>query len=151
MKQVAPVLIVVLDTSTIIKGLLSKGNTSSNSILLMGQEKKLVFAYSPETFTELSKTIQKSYIKSNISPQKVARFIAWYKYNGLPAKITNHQLVSRDSMDDKFLNLALSVKAKVIISEDKDLLVLKKYKNIPIMTGEEFITNGYAKLKSSIS
>lgn len=151
MKQIVSIPVVVVDTSTIIRALLSKGPTYSNSILVMGQVKKVVFAYSKETFTELSETIQKSYIKSNVSPQTVARFIAWYKYNGLLVEITDNRSVSRDPNDDKFLNLATSVQASVIISEDQDLLVLKKHQNIPIVSGEEFVTKIYIEPKSPTS
>lgn len=46
---------------------------------------------------------------------------------------------SRDPDDDKFLALAVTGEADVIISGDKDLLDLGTYNGIPIMTTGQFI------------
>lgn len=46
--------------------------------------------------------------------------------------------VSRDPNDDHVLSLAYEVKAMYLITGDKDLLVLKKYKSIPIVTPRIF-------------
>ncbi len=46
--------------------------------------------------------------------------------------------VSRDPDDDKFIACANDSKALYIVSGDKDLLVLERYKNIEIVTAKEF-------------
>lgn len=46
--------------------------------------------------------------------------------------------VSRDPDDDKFIACANDAKALYIVSGDKDLLVLERYKNIEIVTAKEF-------------
>ncbi len=46
--------------------------------------------------------------------------------------------VCRDKNDDDIIALALSNNADYLITEDKDLLVLKKYKNIKILSPREF-------------
>lgn len=50
----------------------------------------------------------------------------------------SHDIVSRDPEDDKFINCALDTKSLFIVSGDNDLLVLKKYKDIEIITAQEF-------------
>ncbi len=45
----------------------------------------------------------------------------------------------RDPKDNKFLELALSAKARAIITGDQDLLVLHPYKNIPIISASAFL------------
>jgi predicted nucleic acid-binding protein len=45
----------------------------------------------------------------------------------------------RDAKDDKFLELAVSGRARYIISGDKDLLVLHPFRDIAIMTATEFL------------
>lgn len=46
--------------------------------------------------------------------------------------------VSRDPDDDKFITCANDAKALYIVSGDKDLLVLERYKDIEIVTAKEF-------------
>ncbi len=46
--------------------------------------------------------------------------------------------LSRDPDDDKFLGCAKDAKALYIVSGDKDLLVLKQFENIGIVTAREF-------------
>jgi len=47
--------------------------------------------------------------------------------------------ICRDPKDNKFLECALAGKADYIISEDKDLLVLKKYKETKIINTKTFL------------
>jgi predicted nucleic acid-binding protein len=44
----------------------------------------------------------------------------------------------RDKDDVKIIGTALKGKAKIIITGDEDLLILKKYKNTAIVTPREF-------------
>jgi len=48
-------------------------------------------------------------------------------------KIKNKVNICRDKADNKFIECALSCSADFIVSGDKDLLVLKKYKKIKIV------------------
>jgi putative PIN family toxin of toxin-antitoxin system len=45
----------------------------------------------------------------------------------------------RDPKDDKILELALNGGAKYIVSGDKDLLVLNPFRDVKIVTVEEFL------------
>ena len=47
--------------------------------------------------------------------------------------------LSVDSDDDKFIECAMGSKAKIIVSGDSDLLTIKKYKGIEILTPRQFI------------
>jgi putative PIN family toxin of toxin-antitoxin system len=49
-----------------------------------------------------------------------------------------HVELSRDPDDDKFLGCAKDARALYIVSGDKDLLVLKQFENIQIVTAREF-------------
>ena len=46
--------------------------------------------------------------------------------------------ISRDPDDDKFIECAKNAKALYIVSGDKDLLVIKEYDGIKIITAKEF-------------
>src|SRR3954447_15256020 len=47
--------------------------------------------------------------------------------------------VARDPNDDKFLATALAARADYLVSEDQDLLVLKEYQGVQIVTCESFL------------
>jgi uncharacterized protein len=47
----------------------------------------------------------------------------------------------RDEKDDKFLSIALSAGAEMIVSSDDDLLTMNPYRNIKILTAEAFLYN----------
>ncbi len=47
--------------------------------------------------------------------------------------------ISRDPDDDRIIACAVVGRADVIVSGDKDLLVLKRVGNIPILTAAEFL------------
>lgn len=49
------------------------------------------------------------------------------------------QPVSHDVKDDKFLATAHGAKADYLVTEDNDLLVLKEYKGVKIITTETFL------------
>ena len=51
-----------------------------------------------------------------------------------------HYQICRDPDDDKFIDCAVAGKCVYIVSGDKDLLSLKTFKNIDIVTVSEFFT-----------
>lgn len=56
-------------------------------------------------------------------------------------KPKTHIEISRDRDDDKFIECAKDADALYIVSGDKDLLVIKQYENIKIITAKEFCDN----------
>lgn len=48
---------------------------------------------------------------------------------------------SRDPRDNKFLALALTASATVIVSSDEDLLILHPWRGIPILTPAHFLAS----------
>lgn len=54
-------------------------------------------------------------------------------------KITHFTDICRDSDDNKFLELAVSGKARFVITGDQDLLVLEAYEGTEIITPATFL------------
>jgi uncharacterized protein len=52
--------------------------------------------------------------------------------------ITEHVTVCRDPTDDKFLDLAINGRADLILTGDKDLLVLNPFRGITIVAPVTF-------------
>ena len=55
----------------------------------------------------------------------------------IPTK--THVAVCRDPDDDKFISCALDGQCYYVVSGDKDLLTLKKYRHVKIVTVSEFL------------
>lgn len=55
--------------------------------------------------------------------------------------ITEKIAVCRDEKDNKFLEVAVSGNANIIITGDLDLLVLNPFQGVEILTPEQFIEN----------
>ena len=53
---------------------------------------------------------------------------------------TKEVFIARDKSDNKILEAAIEIKSKFIISGDKDLLVLKNYLEIEILTPSGFLS-----------
>lgn len=68
---------------------------------------------------------------------KITRYI--YQFSEFVVSEEQIHFVEADPKDDKFLEAAVSGKADFIVSGDKHLLDLKKFRSIPIITGSEFI------------
>lgn len=66
------------------------------------------------------------------------RFLATLIYSMNIIEAVSSVCVSRDPDDDKFISCALDADADFIVSGDKDLLVLKNYENIKIVTAKLF-------------
>jgi len=55
------------------------------------------------------------------------------------AKTPDLRIVKGDPDDDKFIECAVALNAKVVISGDKDLCAIEKYLGIQIVTPREFL------------
>ena len=55
----------------------------------------------------------------------------------IPVKI--RVAVCRDPDDDKFISCAIDGQCYYVVSGDKDLLTLKKYRHVKIVTVSEFL------------
>ena len=63
-------------------------------------------------------------------------------YRRLAYRVTTRQFtkrISRDPDDDHVLACALAAKADLIVSGDRDLLTLKSFREIPIVTAAEAV------------
>ena len=86
-------------------------------------------------FSEYEKTIAKK-----ISKKKVLNEILYEKFL---AEVRYFESISdlkicRDPDDDKFINCAIDAKAIYIVSGDNDLLTIKNFAGVEIVTAREF-------------
>lgn len=128
---------VILDTNVLLSALLFSGEPGR--IVERWKSGAFVPVFSRDTFDEFRKAL--SYPKFSLTVQEIATLI---EDEVLPfcevVEIEEEVLgVCRDPADDPFLSCAVAADADFIISGDKDLLALGRFRNIPIVTVATFL------------
>ena len=123
----------VLDTNTIISGLLWKENEFK--LLELIEQGRAELFISEEIFKELSRVLnypklEKYIVKSGLTVEELLEKISSLS-NFVFVK--NKVNLCRDPNDDKIIECALSAKVNYIITGDKDLLVLKQVGMVKII------------------
>jgi putative PIN family toxin of toxin-antitoxin system len=127
---------IVLDTNVFVSGIFWFG--PPYQILEAWQTRKIKLAITEEILEEYNRVaniLAKKYPPVDISPiiDLVTSHAEMYYTTRLPVS------VSIDPDDDKFINCAISAKAKYIISGDAHLFKISEYKGIKILKPREFV------------
>lgn len=131
---------VVLDTNTIISGILWGGNEAR--VIEKAEKGEVKLFMSPKLVEELEGVLKREKFtrklegKESTVEQSVAK-IALIATLIEPAKKIN--IIKDDPDDNRVLECAVSARADVIISGDKHLLELKTYSGIDIMSAGDFL------------
>lgn len=129
---------IILDTNVLISGLLSSSSTSQKVFDIVTKEEILLI--SEITFTEIYQTLIRPKFDKYITLEKRLIFLTNLRQKAQVVDIIETINICRDDKDNKFLELAVSGNANFIITGDQDLLVLNPFRNIEIMTINEFLT-----------
>jgi uncharacterized protein len=127
---------VVIDTNVLISCLLFSGRVSYlRDLWLAG---KIIPMLSKETFDEFQRVL--AYPKFSLTSHEIRAII---DYEILPCfdVIEPGEPISgvcRDPHDDKFLTIAAYGNAAYIVTGDRDLLELRKFRSTKIVTPQEF-------------
>lgn len=133
---------VVVDTNVFISGLFGNKNAPPFQILSLIRIQKIALVTSRSILEEVKKVLNRPRIikltKMNLEDQE--NFISnLIEKSSISKEEQLSSFVSRDVKDDKFLACATEGKADYIVTGDKDLLVLKEYEGIKIVTPREFL------------
>lgn len=128
---------VVLDTNVLVSSILFKGQLAG--IVDLWKRGKIVPVVSRETFDELRKVLE--YQKFGLTKGEIRTII---KEEVLPffeiVEITGEVSgVCRDPDDDKFIACALAVSADFVVSGDKDLCDIAKYRSVKILRASDLL------------
>lgn len=128
---------VVLDTNILVSALLFKGEL--NVLHSLWKEKRFVPYLSQATFQELQRVL--TYPKFNLSERELTfiireELLPYFEIIEICRKIKR---TSSDPDDDKFIECALSAGLSYIVTGDSDLLSVKEYENIRIISPAEFL------------
>lgn len=131
---------VVLDTNIIISGTFWVG--SSFKILEKVTNEEIKIIVSLDILKEYDKIIHSEEILKKINSDQQAKISVLYKLLSKAIIVEPKvaiEIIKDDPDDNKFLEAAIEGQAKYIISNDKHLLKLKKYNEIPIVSSEEYL------------
>ena len=128
---------VVLDTSVLISALLFKGELSR--LVVQWQMGVFIPVISKETFEELEAVL--GYPKFRLSNEEKRlilgeEILPFFEVMEVREKING---ICRDPADDKFISCAVSAGADFIVTGDKDLMTVKRYRSVKIVSASDFL------------
>lgn len=130
---------IIIDTVVFVRSLINPHSRSG----------KIVFSHNKSYQLFVSEPIVKEYLEVLKRPELTSKFKTLKKMNynkilkilslAQAVETSNIPKASRDPKDNIFIATALEAEADYLISEDKDLLDIKKYEEINIINTEKFI------------
>jgi len=127
----------VFDTNTLVSAALF-----STSIPRIALDKALVTGFlliSEPTSLELVTVLLRAKFDRYLQRGKRELFLASFLQQTQLIEISEVIRACRDSKDDKFLDVAVNGQADIIVTSDNDLLVLRPFRNISIVTPRNFV------------
>lgn len=128
---------VILDTNIIVSGILFKGQTIRELLLIALNDCEVVF--SQATWDELAVVLQRNDFEKQMPLGARLRVLAELASKTIVVESTSVVSDCRDPKDNKFLSLALDAGVSCIVTGDADLRVLHPYQNIAIYSPAEFL------------
>lgn len=131
----------VIDANTLISAVINKPFSVSQEIYQNFVSKRFLLIVSPPLLAEIEDVLNRDRVMklhkhATEDLQKIINELTNLSYV-VPGK-TEIQVV-RDPDDDKVIAAAVEGNAEYIVSRDKDLLDLKEYQGIKIITPEKFM------------
>ena len=131
--------IFVFDTNSLISAHLLSFSVARKALDIALE--KGILVHSKETFGELVEVFARPKFDKYISLDDRLEAIRLLELKSQLIEVSVPVIACRDPKDDKFLALALAIKADCIVTGDKDLLVLHPFREIPILTPADFLNN----------
>ena len=133
------VLRIVLDVNAIVSGLLWHGPPSKIVNLVLAERVTLVV--SRELLVELLDVLSRKKFEKELgrTGRTAHEWVSEIEEIAVVADSIVIERTSRDPDDDAILAAALSSRADFIVTGDQDLLVLKSFRDIPILTPAYFL------------
>lgn len=128
---------VVFDTSTMVSAALRVESTPA-----LAYRKALAsheICTSPDTLHELADVLLRAKFDRYLARNERDAFLDLYRKATTSCDVREKVKACRDPKDDKFLALAVSCGAEVLVSSDHDLLDLHPFRNVVIVTPADFL------------
>ena len=129
-------MIIVLDTHVIVSGVLRPFSKAA-VILRLVADGAIQLAYDLRLLSEYREVLSRS--KFNFAKEDVEGFLEQVEKEGLLFSVKPLKVHLPDPDDETFLEVALSVKAKVLVMGNKRHFPKKEYEGIKILSPAEFL------------
>jgi uncharacterized protein len=127
----------VIDTNILVSSILM---ASSKPDQALKKARKIGFIlFSENTFSELKEVLNRRKFDKYILLETRLEFLSKIKLESELIEVMETIDLCRDPKDNKFLELAVSGNADFIITGDEDLLVLNTFRNIEIISVNDFL------------
>jgi uncharacterized protein len=130
--------IFVLDTNTLLSALILPGSVPDRAFRKADAQGRL--AVSDATLAELRNVISRPKFDKYVPLADRLSFLAAITNTAVLVPVVHTVTDCRDPKDNKFLELALSASATLLISGDGDLLTLHPFRGIPVLTPADFLS-----------
>lgn len=129
----------VVDTNVIISAVLVPYSIPAQALKRARQAG--IILQSQATLDELDRVFHRKKFDKYVSEVDRLEFLAKFSAQAQLVEIHHTITICRDQRDNKFLELALSGNATLIMSGDLDLLILSPFQNITIITPSQFLAD----------
>jgi uncharacterized protein len=131
---------VILDTGVLISRFLRPQSVPGEAVELA--EKQATLLVSDETLAELLSVLRRPKFAKYVDPEDAINIVRALAAIAEIVHVTTVVTACRDPDDDKFLALALTGNAQVIVTGDDDLLALHPFQGVAIVTPKQFVSPG---------
>lgn len=131
---------VVLDTNVLVSATLIQGG-NEDRILRAWQSGAFELVISPQIISEIGRVLFYEKLQKHrwMSEREVASLLESLAQGSVLVPGRVRIKACRDPDDDKFVAAAFEAKAKYVVTGDKDLLSLKRFKGIRLITPASFL------------
>ena len=126
----------IVDTNVFVKGLL--GSPVNSEIIQSLEDSEFDLIISSEIFDELLDVVTRPKFQKVFTLEAIHNLIEIIQTQAKFVTPSQKITICRDAEDQKILECSLEG-ADVIVTNDKDLLCLKTFRHIPIITSQEFL------------
>ena len=127
----------VFDTNVIVSALLFENGKPAQVLQYALANGEVLLSL--DLLEELNEVLGRERFKRYVTSEDREEFLAALVERAVLVEITENVQECRDPKDDKVLELALNGEARYIISGDRDLLVLHPFRNVLVITADEFL------------
>ncbi|MGB3534446.1 MAG: putative toxin-antitoxin system toxin component, PIN family [Microcoleaceae cyanobacterium] len=127
----------VFDTNVIVSALLFENSKPAQALRYVLAHGEILLSL--ELLEELNEVLGRKKLNRYINPEEREEFLEALIERAILVEIIENVQECRDSKDDKILELALNGEAQYIISGDRDLLVLHPFRDVMVITADEFL------------
>lgn len=130
--------LIVIDTSVLISAALFPGSVPDQAVMFAFEHYDV--ATSNVMLDELKASLEKPKHQQYASIEMRLRYYDIFKANTRAITVTESITACRDPKDDMVLELAVAAGSPIIVSGDKDLLTMSRFRGTEILSPRQFLT-----------